>query len=68
VHQKVTAAVDAFSPLMANRRLDQSSHRFLEDKLAEERTLAVVAPAIFFGIAAFLLNMVLGRLIEVQRE
>ncbi|WP_211863736.1 ABC transporter permease [Neoroseomonas soli] len=49
-------------------RRDQPSHRFLEDELAEQRTLAVTVPLIFFGIAAFLLNVVLGRIVEAQRE
>jgi putative ABC transport system permease protein len=49
-------------------RRDQPSHRFLEDELAEQRTLAVTVPLVFFGIAAFLLNVVLGRLVEAQRE
>jgi putative ABC transport system permease protein len=52
----------------AYERRDQASHRFLEDELAEQETLAIMTPAIFFGIAAFLLNVVLGRLIEAQRE
>ncbi len=49
-------------------RRDQPSHRFLEDELAEQRTLAVTVPLVFFGIAAFLLNVVLGRMVEAQRE
>ncbi|MFN9002603.1 MAG: ABC transporter permease [Alphaproteobacteria bacterium] len=49
-------------------RRDQPSHRFLEDELAEQRTLAVTVPLIFFGIAAFLLNIVLGRMVDAQRE
>jgi putative ABC transport system permease protein len=49
-------------------RRDQPSHRFLSDELAEQRTLAITVPLVFFGIAAFLLNVVLGRLIEAQRE
>ncbi|WP_198375142.1 ABC transporter permease [Neoroseomonas rubea] len=49
-------------------RHDQPSHRFLEDELAEQRTLAVTVPLVFFGIAAFLLNVVLGRMVEAQRE
>lgn len=49
-------------------RRDQPSHRFLEDELAEQRTLAVTVPLVFFGIAAFLLNVVVGRMIEAQRE
>ena len=49
-------------------RRDQPSHRFLSDELAEQRTLALTAPLIFFSIGAFLLNIVLTRLIEAQRE
>nr|WP_245217145.1 ABC transporter permease [Neoroseomonas nitratireducens] len=52
----------------AHGRRDQPSHRFLEDELAEQRTLAVTVPLVFFGIAAFLLNVVLGRMVEAQRE
>ena len=52
----------------AYARRDQPSHRFLEDELAEQRTLAVTVPLVFFGIAAFLLNVVLGRMVEAQRE
>jgi putative ABC transport system permease protein len=68
----VTAAMDdilaPYGGAGAYERRDQASHRFLEDELAEQETLAIVTPAIFFGIAAFLLNVVLGRLIEAQRE
>ena len=49
-------------------RGDQPSHRFLEDELAEQRTLAVTVPLVFFGIAAFLLNVLLGRVVQAQRE
>ena len=49
-------------------RRDQPSHRFLEDELAEQRILAVTVPLVFFGIAAFLLHIVLGRMVEAQRE
>jgi len=49
-------------------RRELPSNRFLEDELDEQETLSVVMPSIFFGIAAFLLNVVLGRLIEAQRE
>jgi putative ABC transport system permease protein len=52
----------------AHGRRDQPSHRFLEDELAEQRTMAVTVPVVFFGIAGFLLNVVLGRMVEAQRE
>ncbi|TIO99730.1 MAG: ABC transporter permease, partial [Mesorhizobium sp.] len=48
-------------------RGDQPSHRFLEDELAEQETLSIFMPSVFFGIAAFLLNVVIGRMVEAQR-
>jgi len=48
-------------------RSDQPSHRFLKDELAEQETLSMVMPSVFFGIAAFLLNVVIGRMVEAQR-
>lgn len=48
-------------------RSDQPSHRFLEDELAEQETLSIFMPSVFFAIAAFLLNVVIGRLVEAQR-
>ncbi|MGE0418932.1 MAG: ABC transporter permease [Acetobacteraceae bacterium] len=68
----VIAAVDDLLRPWGGRgaygRRDQPSHRFLEDELAEQRTLAVTVPLVFFGIAAFLMNVVLGRMVEAQRE
>ena len=49
-------------------RADQISHRFLSEELRGLRTMAIVFPAIFMGVAAFLLNVVVGRLINTQRE
>ena len=37
-------------------RRELPSNRFLEDELAEQETLSIVMPAVFFGIAAFLLH------------
>ena len=49
-------------------RHDLPSNRFLEDELAEQETLSIIMPTVFFAIAAFLLNVVLGRLVDAQRE
>ena len=49
-------------------RRELPSNRLLQDELAEQETLSIVMPAVFFGIAAFLLHVVLGRLVEAQRE
>lgn len=52
----------------AHGRYRQLSHRFLSDDLAGLNVSATVVPSIFLGIAAFLLNIVLTRLVRTQRE
>jgi putative ABC transport system permease protein len=47
---------------------DQLSNRFLSEELKQQETVATVFPIIFFGVAAFLLNVVISRLISLQRE
>ena len=49
-------------------RKDQLSHRFLTEELKQQQTIATIFPIIFFGVAAFLLNVVISRLISLQRE
>jgi putative ABC transport system permease protein len=49
-------------------RFDQLSHHFLSEELRQLRTTATVFPLIFLGVAAFLLNVVVSRLIATQRD
>ncbi|HJW08106.1 MAG TPA: ABC transporter permease, partial [Holophagaceae bacterium] len=49
-------------------RDQQRSHRFVSDELAQQRMMAYSIPTIFLGVAAFLLHMVVGRLVSAQRE
>lgn len=46
----------------------QVSAKFLSEEIKQLRTMAFIAPSIFFGVACFLLNIVLARLIDTQRE
>nr|WP_225937652.1 ABC transporter permease [Myxococcus sp. RHSTA-1-4] len=48
-------------------RDEQPSHRFVSDELEELRTEATLLPAIFLGVAAFLLNVVVSRLVQTER-
>jgi len=57
-----------FGSLGANDREQQASHRFLSDELAQLRSMAIMAPAIFLSVAAFLLHIVISRIIAQQRE
>lgn len=49
-------------------RADQVSHRYLTEELRQLEQLAAVLPVIVLAVAAFLLNVVIGRLIRTQRE
>lgn len=52
----------------AHGRKQQMSNRFVEDELGQQRVMATGLPVIFLAVAAFLLNMVVGRLVSSQRE
>jgi putative ABC transport system permease protein len=60
--------LDSYGGLGAYSRENQVSHRFLTDEITSLKTMAYVIPVIFLGIAAFLLNLVLARLIGTQRD
>jgi putative ABC transport system permease protein len=49
-------------------RTEQSSHAMLDNEIMEQRILGTVLPAIFLAVAAFLLNVVVARLVSTQRE
>jgi putative ABC transport system permease protein len=46
----------------------QMSHRFLDEELEQLATMTRLFTAIFLAVSAFLLNVVIGRLIGSQRE
>lgn len=60
--------LEPYGSVGAITRSDQPSNRFLDDELNEQKVMSVTIPFIFFGVAAFLLNVVLGRLVTAQRE
>jgi len=60
--------LEDYGGLGAYGRRDQISHRFLSDEITSLWATAVVMPTIFLGIAAFLLNLLLARLISTQRD
>lgn len=68
----VIAALDRllepYGSVGAVERRDQPSNRFLEDELNQQKVMSITIPFIFFGVAAFLLNGALGRLVAAQRE
>jgi putative ABC transport system permease protein len=49
-------------------RADQTSNKFVTNELRQLRGTALIAPIIFLSVAAFLMNIVITRLISTQRE
>ena len=52
----------------ARDREDHFSHAFLDAELGQLKAMAVVMPPIFLLVAAFLVNLILSRLIALERE
>lgn len=52
----------------AYERLDQPSHRFFSEELTQLENNSAIFPIIFMGVAAFLLNVVVSRLLSTQRD
>jgi putative ABC transport system permease protein len=68
VLDRLDTLLDPYGGQGAYGRKDQISHHFLAEELKQLQALATVFPVIFFGVAAFLLNVVVTRLIGTQRE
>jgi putative ABC transport system permease protein len=66
--ERLDALLAPHGGLGAYGRKDQVSHRYLSEEFRQLGTLAAIFPAIFLGVAAFLLNVVLNRLVGTQRE
>jgi putative ABC transport system permease protein len=69
------AVIDALDALLkpfggtgAYDRSDQFSHAFLDHELTQLRAMSAVVPPVFLFVSAFLVNMVLTRLISLERE
>lgn len=65
---RVDEILDRYGGLGAYDRSDQVSHRFLNEEFRQLEQMATIFPTIFLAVAAFLLNVVVGRLIRTQRE
>lgn len=65
---RVDRLLEPYGSLGAYDRSDQVSNRYISDEIKQLRSMGLVAPSIFLGVAAFLLNIVMSRLIGTQRE
>jgi putative ABC transport system permease protein len=68
VLRRLDRLTEQYGGLGAYGRAEQMSNKFISNELVQLRGMAVVAPIIFLMVSAFLLNVVLSRLISTQRE
>jgi putative ABC transport system permease protein len=70
--EQVIAGIDRvlarYGGVGAVGRADQRSHRYLSEEFRQLGTMARIFPAVFLGVSAFVLYVVLGRLVAGQRE
>lgn len=59
--------LQAYGGFGAYTRRDQPSHMILQGELDQNRVMGTAIPAVFLGVAVFLLHLVLSRLISTQR-
>jgi putative ABC transport system permease protein len=64
----VDRRLDRYGSLGAYGRDRQTSARYVRDELQQLESFGAVMPIIFLGVAAFLLNVVMSRMVSGQRE
>ena len=68
VIDEIDVILEPYGGLGAYARKNQQSHFFLSEEFRQLNQASRVIPTIFLGVAAFLLNVVIGRLVRTQRE
>ncbi|MBA4106737.1 MAG: ABC transporter permease [Pirellula sp.] len=68
VIQRVDNLIEPYGGLGAFDRRDQLSHQFIDNEIEQNRNMGLFAPSIFLGVSAFLINVVMSRTINSQRE
>jgi putative ABC transport system permease protein len=68
VTARVDLILDRYGGVGAYGRDDHPSHSMIREEFRQLQGMAAVLPAIFLAVAAFLLNIVVTRLIALQRD
>lgn len=68
VVEELDRILDPFGGTGAYDRDGHLPHLYLDDDIQGLRVIGLFAPSIFLAVAAFLLNVVLSRLVRTQRE
>ena len=68
VIRRIDLTLDRYGAIGAYGRDLQISDRFVSNEIDQLSTTVEILPPIFLAVAAFLLNIVLARLVETERE
>ncbi|MFZ1990974.1 MAG: FtsX-like permease family protein [Alphaproteobacteria bacterium] len=68
VIERVDSILDRYGGVGAYARKDQTSHAYLQSELDQLKTVGSIVPPVFIVVSAFLLNVMLSRLVEIERE
>ncbi len=68
IMESVDALLDNYGAAGAYDRPDQISNAFLDSELNQLAAMAKIIPPIFLLVSAFLVNMILSRLVALERE
>ena len=68
VINRVDDLIEPYGGLGSYGRKNQLSHQFLDNEIESNRSTGMFAPTVFLAVAAFLLNVVMTRTINTQRE
>lgn len=66
--ERLDRLLEPYGGTGAVARVDQTSHKFLSVQFDQLAVLTTMLPSVFLAVAAFLLHVVLARLIGAQRE
>ena len=68
VARQVDTLLDPWGNTSCYGRDQHMSARYLDDEIRQLRGTGLIVPLVFLAVAAFLLNIVLSRLIQTQRD
>lgn len=68
VERQLDLMLSLYGAIGAYPRSLQISDRFVSDEISQLTTMATLMPPVFLLVAAFLLNIVLARLVDTERE
>jgi len=68
VIDRLDRLLDPYGGVGAYGRDIQLSNSFIDAEIEQLRNLSMILPPVFFGISAFLVNMVLARIIALERN